>query len=186
MRKATRAICRLRLAQLTRVDGVVRCFRASCRGVGVGVGEKLRLSRTPKVEVAELSFTTAPAPRASTPQSSIRRCTDISRPKDEEIVLEFTMALKFFRQLYSLDTLDTRFIVPATAPPKEALEGAALDPAGPLPVQNGRATSRTGEDSVQPPRWNTPEFYFYYVSVGLSVFMMFKLVLDVSKGLTAI
>jgi hypothetical protein len=91
------------------------------------------------------------------------------------------MALRFVRQLYSLDTLDTRFIVPATAPPKEALKEAELDPAGPLPTQNGKDKSKTA-DGVQPSRWNTPEFYVYYVSISASIFMMFKLVLEVSKG----
>lgn len=92
------------------------------------------------------------------------------------------MALKLFRQLYSLDTLDTRFIVPASAPPKEALEEAKLDPAGPLPVQDGKGKSRNAGDNVQPARWNTPEFYFHYVIVTVSVFFMCKQVLDVSKG----
>lgn len=92
------------------------------------------------------------------------------------------MALKFVRQLYSLDTLDTRFIVPATASPKEALHEAQLDPAGPLPVQNGKDKGRELTDGVQAPRWNTLEFYFYYVSIGLSVIFMFKGVLDVSQG----
>jgi hypothetical protein len=89
------------------------------------------------------------------------------------------MALRFIRQLYSLDTLDTRFIVPATAPPKEALEEAELDSAGPIPVQG---KSRNAGDNVSAPRWNTPEFYFYYVAIICSVFFMFKAVLDVSKG----
>jgi len=93
------------------------------------------------------------------------------------------MALKFIRQLYSLDTLDTRFIVPATAPPKEALEEAKLDPVGPLPVKDGRDGNKRGESNVEPSRWNTPEFYFYYVVILASVFFMFKSVLDVSQGL---
>jgi hypothetical protein len=92
------------------------------------------------------------------------------------------MALQFFRQLYSLDTLDTRFVVPATATPKEALKEAELDPAGPLPTQDGRGKGRGGDEHVQPPRWNTLEFYVYYVSISASIFMMFKLVLQVSKG----
>ncbi|RMZ70149.1 glycerol:h+ symporter [Pyrenophora seminiperda CCB06] len=91
------------------------------------------------------------------------------------------MALKLVRQLYSLDTLDTRFVVPATAPPKEALEEAKLDPAGPVPVQTGKDKSRSLGNNVQPPLWNTPEYYIYYVSIALSVFFMFNLVLDVSK-----
>ncbi|USP73435.1 hypothetical protein yc1106_00709 [Curvularia clavata] len=91
------------------------------------------------------------------------------------------MALKFIRQLYSLDTLDTRFVVPATAPPKEALEDAKLDPAGPIPIKDGRDGTKRAENDIQPPRWNTPEFYFYYVAIITSVFFMFKAVLDVSK-----
>jgi hypothetical protein len=80
------------------------------------------------------------------------------------------MALHYIRQLYSLDTLDTRFVIPATAPPKEALD------------KNGRDKSRSHGDQAQPSRWNTPEFYFYYVAISASVFVMFKSVIDVSKG----
>ncbi|KAL5113227.1 glycerol transporter [Pleosporales sp. CAS-2024a] len=90
------------------------------------------------------------------------------------------MALPFLRQLYSLDTLDTRFVVPATAPPKEALRDAELAPAGALPAQDAKDTSRDGAGSVQPSRWTTPEFYVYYVSISASIFLMFKLVLDCS------
>lgn len=93
------------------------------------------------------------------------------------------MAFKFLRQLYSLDTLDTRFFVPATTPPKQALEEAKLDPAGPLPVQNAQGKSGNVGSKVLPARWNTPEFYFYYVSILASIFFMFKGVLDVSQGM---
>lgn len=92
------------------------------------------------------------------------------------------MALSYIRQLYSLDTLDTRFVVPATAPPKEALEEAKVDPANPLPVPDAKDKSRSGFDYSQQSRWRTPEFYFYYVSISASIFFMFKLVIDCSKG----
>jgi hypothetical protein len=95
------------------------------------------------------------------------------------------MALNYLRQLYSLDTLDTRFVVPATAPPKEALEEAKLDPANPLPAPSSKDKSRNGTDYAQQPRWRTPEFYFYYVAISASVFFMFKLVLDCSRGTSA-
>jgi hypothetical protein len=91
------------------------------------------------------------------------------------------MALRFVRQLYSLDTLDTRFVVPATAPPKEALQEAQLDPR-PSPTQNGRNKDKSAGESLRPRLWNTPEFYVYYVVIAASVFMMFKLVLDASRG----
>lgn len=92
------------------------------------------------------------------------------------------MALRFFRQLYSLDTLDTRFVVPATAPPKEALRDAELDPAGPLPTDDAKSKSRGLGDNIQPARWNTTEFYVYYVTISASIFMMLKLPYDCSKG----
>ncbi|KAH7095186.1 MBOAT, membrane-bound O-acyltransferase family-domain-containing protein [Paraphoma chrysanthemicola] len=90
------------------------------------------------------------------------------------------MALTFFRQLYSLDTLDTRFFVPATTPPKEALREAELDSA-PSSTHDAREKDKNASGSVQSRLWNTPEFYVYYVVIAASVFMMFKLVLDVSK-----
>lgn len=96
------------------------------------------------------------------------------------------MALSYIRQLYSLDTLDTRFVVPATAPPKEALEEAKVDPSNPLPVPNGKNKDRNGTDYAQQPRWKTNEFYFYYVVISASVFFMFKLVIDCSKGLSQV
>lgn len=92
------------------------------------------------------------------------------------------MALQYIRQLYSLDTLDTRFVVPANAPPKEALELAELDPAQPSPVRNGQVKNRDSIEGVQPSKWHTFEFKTYLVLVSLCVFFMIKAVVDVSKG----
>lgn len=92
------------------------------------------------------------------------------------------MWLKYFRELYSLDTLDTRFVVPATAPPKEALALAELDPASPLPTRNSQVKSKDVDERVQPSRWNTPEFYFYNAVIAYSIYFMFKTNIEVSKG----
>lgn len=91
------------------------------------------------------------------------------------------MALKYFRQLYSLDTLDTRFVIPATAPPRDLLEEARLDPDGPIPQHGGNLKSKAG-DFTPPRRWNTLEFYLYGISVTLSILYMFKSNLEVSQG----
>ncbi|OAF99655.1 MBOAT-domain-containing protein [Paraphaeosphaeria sporulosa] len=91
------------------------------------------------------------------------------------------MALRYLRQLYSLDALDTRFVVPANAPPKEALELTELDPAQSLPVRNGQVKSRHSVEDVQPSKWHTLEFKTYLVLVSLCVFFMIKAVVDVSK-----
>ena len=94
------------------------------------------------------------------------------------------MALQCVRRLYALDTLDTRFVVPATAPPKEALEQARRDPAAPQPVHTGTARPGNAGDRLQPARWRTLEFGCYYVSIAASIYCIIKLVYDVSKGTT--
>jgi hypothetical protein len=92
------------------------------------------------------------------------------------------MILEHLKQLYSLDTLDTRFVVASTAPPKEALELAELDPVRPLPARNGEVKSREYEEHVQPSRWRTPEFYAYVVMVAYFIYFMTSTVVDVSKA----
>lgn len=93
------------------------------------------------------------------------------------------MSLSDLRRLFSLETLDTRFFVPATAPPKDALQETSFGTASPLPSQNGRSRGKGSTDNVQPPRWKTPEYYFYYAVIAICVPFMFKSVIDVSKGL---
>ncbi|KAL4979038.1 MBOAT, membrane-bound O-acyltransferase family-domain-containing protein [Aspergillus desertorum] len=82
--------------------------------------------------------------------------------------------LSWLRRLYSLDTLDTRFIVPANVPVKIAAEdtgsGSAKD-----------ARSNAVANSASPPRWGTLEFYVYYVIFLVVVPLMFKTVVDVSQ-----
>jgi D-alanyl-lipoteichoic acid acyltransferase DltB (MBOAT superfamily) len=91
------------------------------------------------------------------------------------------MWLQLLRQLYSLDTLDTRFVVPAKAPPKEALEQPRDDAARPSTSQNRRLQGRGGIEDVTRSRWNTPEFYFYFLVIAVAVPLMFKSVYDVSQ-----
>ncbi|KAF2201879.1 MBOAT-domain-containing protein [Delitschia confertaspora ATCC 74209] len=85
------------------------------------------------------------------------------------------------RQLYSLDTLDTRFVISATAPPKEALEESRVDPSKASHPQNGRYQWKSKVENAQPSKWNTPEFYFYYFIFLVVVPFMFKSVYDVSQ-----
>ncbi|KAL3452412.1 MBOAT, membrane-bound O-acyltransferase family-domain-containing protein [Aspergillus insuetus] len=82
--------------------------------------------------------------------------------------------LSWFRRLYSLDTLDTRFTVPANTPVKVAAEdtrsGSAKD-----------ARSNTVANNASPSKWGTPEFFFYYIIFLIAVPLMFKTVVDVSQ-----
>jgi hypothetical protein len=92
------------------------------------------------------------------------------------------MLLQYFRQLYSLDTLDTRFIIPATSPPKEALEEAQLDSKGTLSIQDERLNDRKMAENASPSKWRTPEFSFYFVVIAICLPLMVKCVYDVSQG----
>ncbi|KAF2149895.1 MBOAT-domain-containing protein [Myriangium duriaei CBS 260.36] len=79
----------------------------------------------------------------------------------------------FFKALYSLDTLDTRFTTSATAPAKTK-EHVSQDP-----VTTRRSASPLPD--ARPSKWNTPEFYVYYVAFITIVPLMFKAVYDVSN-----
>lgn len=84
--------------------------------------------------------------------------------------------LRYFRQIYSLDTLDTRFTASSNTPLKS---DARVDPAKPGSVVN--SDRRAPVDGEKPSKWNTPEFYFYYFLFITVVPLMFKTVYDVSK-----
>jgi protein-cysteine N-palmitoyltransferase HHAT len=84
--------------------------------------------------------------------------------------------ITFLRQLYSLDTLDTRFASSGHTPLKAADE----DPAQALKPQEekSRVVLPAG---ASPSRWRTPEFYFYALVFIVVVPQMFKAVVDVSQ-----
>lgn len=80
----------------------------------------------------------------------------------------------WLRRIYSLDTLDTRFTVSATSPATAAADTrppAAKDARAGAIAQNAPA-----------PLWRTPEFFVYYLFFITLVPLMFKTVIDASKG----
>lgn len=83
--------------------------------------------------------------------------------------------LAWFRRLYSLDTLDTRFTVPANTPIKLAAEDTRSGPAK-------DARSNAVASGASPSKWGTLEFYVYYVVFLIAIPLMFKTVVDVSQG----
>lgn len=91
---------------------------------------------------------------------------------------------QFFRRLYSLDTLDTRFTITSTTPLK-ATE-LQIDPARPSPAETSPQAKQSrarndGISNAQPSRWNTPEFYLHYLVIGIAVPLMFKVAIQVSQ-----
>lgn len=97
--------------------------------------------------------------------------------------------LQGLQRLYSLDTLDTRLTNPSTTTPVRA----TVADSRPQPQHQQDALSSTGKGArgdaraqeiaarAQPSKWNTPEFYFYYLVFITVVPMMFKTVIDVSR-----
>ena len=92
--------------------------------------------------------------------------------------------LSYGQKLFSLDTLDTRFIS-SSKPPANATP--QIDPAKPSPnegasihIRGGRGQSKA-TNGAHPPLWGTPEFIVYGVVVFGSVAMMVKTVFEVSQ-----
>lgn len=85
--------------------------------------------------------------------------------------MTFSM-LAWFRQLYSLDTLDTRFTASANTPLKAAADSR--------PSKDARANSVA--NNAAPSKWGTLEFYVYYVVFLFAIPWMFKSVIEVSQG----
>ena len=81
----------------------------------------------------------------------------------------------FLRQLYSLDTLDTRFTTSVRTP----LKAANGDPAQPVKPEAEKLTT-TLPAGASPSRWRTTEYYVYAVVFIVALPLMFKAVVDVS------
>lgn len=95
--------------------------------------------------------------------------------------------LRFLRRLYTLDTLDTRFTISSTTPPKQLATELRIDPAKPSPTEAKDAARPAPRAApAQPSKWNTPEFYLYYLVFLFAVPFMFYTVYDVSKGAYAL
>ncbi|PYH85051.1 glycerol:H+ symporter [Aspergillus uvarum CBS 121591] len=82
--------------------------------------------------------------------------------------------LAWFRRLYSLDTLDTRFTASATTPAKVAAADAR-------PASTKDPRSAAIARNASPSRWSTFEFYIYYIVFLIAVPLMFTTVIAVSQ-----
>ena len=92
----------------------------------------------------------------------------------------------YIRSIYALDTIDTRFTNSSSTPyqavvdrrAESAIADAKRDDS--IPGTGGK-TDHSGRPVAQPSKWNTPEFYIYYLVFIIFVPLMFKVVYDVSK-----
>ena len=90
--------------------------------------------------------------------------------------------LQYAGRLFSVDTLDARFMTSSKTPPSR------IDPARPSPdkvpynvSRKGRAGGEDIAKGVSPPRWRSPEFLYHGLVFLVAVPLMFKTVYDVSK-----
>ena len=102
--------------------------------------------------------------------------------------------LQFWRKVYSLETLDTRFVVSANTPPKvQATDFELNSVQGEISSSQsnglkGRSASRDAQSAavsdIRSPLWDTMEFYFYYFVFVTVVPTMFYVAYSVSKRTT--
>ncbi|KAI0867586.1 MBOAT, membrane-bound O-acyltransferase family-domain-containing protein, partial [Hypoxylon argillaceum] len=85
-------------------------------------------------------------------------------------------ALSFFRNVYDLDTLDTRFTVTSTTPYQTVIE-SRNDTAFASKERAARWKSRPPSES----RWKTPEFYVYLVGTALAIPAMLWVAYEASQ-----
>ena len=83
-------------------------------------------------------------------------------------------ALSFLRKVYDLDTLDTRFMSSSSDPYQTVIDSRSDPVATKEAAQKARARA-------PPPKWQTPEFFLYYVVILLAVPSMFWVAYDVSR-----
>ncbi|RDW75975.1 hypothetical protein BP5796_06796 [Coleophoma crateriformis] len=94
----------------------------------------------------------------------------------------------YIRSIYALDTIDTRFTSSSSTPYKDIVDARA-DPAAASRAAKrddsipgvGVRTDSSGRPIAQPSKWNTPEFYFYYLVFLVVVPYMFWIAYDVSR-----
>ena len=80
----------------------------------------------------------------------------------------------FLRSVYDLDTLDTRFTVSSSTSYKTVVDARKDSIA-----KNG--VDKRISSKAQPSKWNTPEFYLYYLVFLICVPLMFWIPYQVSK-----
>ena len=90
----------------------------------------------------------------------------------------------YIQKIFSLDTLDTRFTASAKPSQSIALQPDPVKPSsadsnGSLRANGAVPSQRKVEASS--PKWRTPEFYFYWLFIVVSLPLMFNAGLEVSK-----
>jgi len=92
----------------------------------------------------------------------------------------------YIRSVYSLDTIDTRFTSSSSTPYQAVVDRRAESAEANAKRDDsipgvGVKTDHSGRPVAQPSKWNTTEFYLYYLVFIIVVPSMFWVVFDVSR-----
>lgn len=88
--------------------------------------------------------------------------------------------LSLFRQIYDLDTIDTRFTTPSSVPYKTVID-ARDDPAAASKERAARWDTSKPAITTKPSLWKTPEFIAYLIILALAIPVMLYIPYDASK-----
>ena len=87
----------------------------------------------------------------------------------------------YIRSVYSLDTIDTRFVNNSSTPYQQQIDPVKQDDSAGPPQGVPVKLDGKGNPIAQPSKWRTPEFYFYYFVFLTIVPYMFWIAYDVSR-----
>lgn len=91
--------------------------------------------------------------------------------------------LYLMKRLYSLDTLDTRFTHSSKVPVRNASSERGVDISKPAAGNEEEVAKQASNlPATQPSRWNTFEYYVYYLVFVVMVPLMFYVPYSVSTG----
>jgi hypothetical protein len=95
-------------------------------------------------------------------------------------------AFSYLQSIFTLDTIDTRFTHSASTPHR-TVGDTRSGPVGLISKKDGSVraapvrTDSSGRPLAQPSKWNTPEFYLYYLVFIVTVPAMFYVPYYVSR-----
>ena len=90
--------------------------------------------------------------------------------------------LSLFRQIYDLDTIDTRFTTPSSVPYKTVIDARDRDdPAAASKERAARWDAGKPAIATTPSKWRTPEFIAYFVILAFAIPVMLYIPYDASR-----
>lgn len=88
--------------------------------------------------------------------------------------------LSLFRQIYDLDTIDTRFTTPSSVPYKTVID-ARDDSVAAASKASKDSKERAPSIATTPAKWKTPEYIAYLIIIALAIPVLLYIPYDASR-----